>query len=295
MRVLILNIDSKIPNLALKKIEKYHIDKGDEVVWDFELYNSDKIYVSCIFDWNKSKCREFEGRAEIGGTGYDLKIKLPDYIEKLKPKLNMGFTTRGCIRKCEYCVVPDKEGKIYIVGDLYDLWDGKSKEVTLFDNNILALPKQFFKICEQSQKENIRLDFNQGLDIRLLNDSVAKTLKETKLKEYRFAFDDIKLMKIVSRKIEILDKYKIRGLWYVLGGFKTTWQDSVDRINYLVKNKQRAYYMKHKFVDKDQRFSAVDTWCNHPMLGHGTIPFKDFLNNTPRGRTYLKHFSKEEI
>lgn len=54
MKILIIDIDSKIPNLALKKIEKYHSDRGDEVIWNNELmqYSSDKIYVSCIFSWN---------------------------------------------------------------------------------------------------------------------------------------------------------------------------------------------------------------------------------------------------
>ncbi len=87
MKVLLIDIDSKIPNLALKKIEKYHLDKGTEVIWNFPLakLDADKIYVSCIFDWNKSKCKEWEGIAEIGGSGYSLKIELPPRIDRIKP------------------------------------------------------------------------------------------------------------------------------------------------------------------------------------------------------------------
>ena len=60
MRILFIDIDSKIPNFALKKIEKYHLDKGDEIIWNNELFKNsvDKIYVSCVFDWNKSKCKD---------------------------------------------------------------------------------------------------------------------------------------------------------------------------------------------------------------------------------------------
>jgi len=58
VKVLLIDIDSKIENLALKKIEKYHLDKGDEVVWNFPLMPVDKTYVSCIFSWNADKCRE---------------------------------------------------------------------------------------------------------------------------------------------------------------------------------------------------------------------------------------------
>ena len=53
MNILLLNIDSTIPNLALKKIEKYHKDRGDEVIWDMAIEQVDKTYVSCIFPKNK--------------------------------------------------------------------------------------------------------------------------------------------------------------------------------------------------------------------------------------------------
>src|SRR3990167_9493786 len=109
MKILILDIDSKIDNFALKKIEKYHLNKGDEVIWNNELFKNtvDKIYVSCVFDWNKDNCKEWEGRAEIGGSGYSLERVLPPEIEEVKPHINLGFTSRGCIRKCPFCLTPD--------------------------------------------------------------------------------------------------------------------------------------------------------------------------------------------
>ena len=84
MKILIIDIDSKIPNLALKKIEKYHLDKGDEVIWDFPLYRHlvDKVYVSCIFEKNKGKCYDYEDdpKCLIGGSGYSLDIELSEEI-----------------------------------------------------------------------------------------------------------------------------------------------------------------------------------------------------------------------
>ena len=58
---LLVNIDSKIPNLALAKIEKYHQDRGDNILWDLPIYKSiaDMIYVSCLFTWNRSACLEW--------------------------------------------------------------------------------------------------------------------------------------------------------------------------------------------------------------------------------------------
>lgn len=176
MKILLIDIDSTILNLALKKVEYYYQQKGAEIIWnnDFWLSVADKIYVSCVFTKNRDKCKKYESwGAEIGGTGYDIKKKLPVEIDRIKPRINMDFATRGCIRKCKFCFVPEKEGKIRVDRNLYDIWDGKSKEVILLDNNILAKPEHFKLICKQAQQENIELDFNQGLDIRLINHSLS--------------------------------------------------------------------------------------------------------------------------
>ena len=55
MKILLIDIDSTIPNFALKKIEKYHLDRGDEVIWDFHLAKlyADKI---CELD-DRSNCQ----------------------------------------------------------------------------------------------------------------------------------------------------------------------------------------------------------------------------------------------
>ena len=54
MRILLIDIDSKIPNLALMKIEKYHHDKGDEIIWNNPLFMdiADNVFVSCVFKKN---------------------------------------------------------------------------------------------------------------------------------------------------------------------------------------------------------------------------------------------------
>ncbi len=276
-KILLINIDSKIPNLALKKIEKYHLDQGDEVMWDMPLFAhlSDKIYVSCIFEKNKKQCETWETRAEIGGSGYDLNIKLPEEIENIKPRINMGFTSRGCIRNCKFCIVPQKEGKIKAVGDLLDLWDGKSKEVMLIDNNILALPDHFKLICKQARDNNIRLDFNQGLDFRLINEDNLKELIKTKTTDYRFAFDSIKYFPRVKKVVELLNKYDVRAMWYILVNFDSTFDEDMERINYINSNNQRAYVMRYNSDFTDRRYIALARWVNSPYW-RNAMTFEDF-------------------
>jgi len=280
MEVLLINIDSKMPNLALKKIEKYHLDQGNEVIWDMPLARSivDKIYVSCIFERNKKKCYDYEDdpKCLIGGSGYDLAITLPEEIESIKLHINLGFTTRGCIRHCEFCIVPEKEGKIRIVGDLLDLWDGKSKDIILLDNNILALPKHFKLICKQARENKIRLDFNQGLDCRLLDRDIVNELKSIRHQELHFAFDDLSYFDEVDKAITLLRKNGInRCTWLMLTGFDTTFEEDLFRANYLRSRNQVAYVMRYN-NSKRKDLIPLSRWVNN-RAWFRSITWEEFL------------------
>lgn len=291
MKILLIDLDSKITNLALKKIEKFYLDKGHEVIWNNELMRNsvDKVYVSCVFDWNKKLCYEWEGIADIGGSGYSLEKCLPKEIDEIKPKLNFGFTTRGCIRNCPFCIVPKKEGNIKIVGDLMDLWDGKSKNVVLFDNNILALPEHFRNICASARHNKIRLDFNQGLDHRLLTQDIVSEMKSISHVEYRFAFDHPSYETTVSKAIDLLKLNKInRCSWYVLVGFNTTFEEDLFRLNYLRDRNQNAYVQRYKTVKENKKYTALARWANQHHIFQA-MSWSDFCQRKENAR-YLQYF-----
>lgn len=291
MKIAIINIDSKIPNLALKKIEKYHLDKGDKVIWDFPLIPVDKTYVSIVFDWNKGQANQYPN-AEMGGSGYDLHKNLPPEIERIKPKINYGFTTRGCIRNCYFCIVPQKEGKVRIEGDIYDIWDGKSKELVIMDNNILALPKHFKHICAQLRKEKLRVDFNQGLDHRLLTEDLYKELKSLRhIHEIRFAYDDIKYKPTVLKALALIKKYRKRDWetrWYIYISEKDTFDTVYKRMKLLQEYKQGVYVMRDKKVYKEPMFIALASWGN--TMGAFKAPLKGLLEKSKRMQPYKKYF-----
>ena len=272
MKALLINIDQKTPNLALEKLALWHKQRGYDVIWDLPImkHKVDLVFVSCIFSWNKHLCQEWEGlnTAEIGGSGYSLDIELPYYIESIKPKINWGFTTRGCVRNCAFCIVPQKEGKIRVVGDLLDLWDGKSKSITLLDNNILALPEHFEVICKQAKKCKIVLDFNQGLDIRLLNDYNAQLLNSIQhLSDLRFAWDNISDEKVVLGGIEILKRNNCkRAMFYVIVGFDSTIEEDLYRFNKIKELGQRAYCMRHEKVKGNRLYNDLASWVNQPRF-----------------------------
>ena len=295
MNVLLIDIDSKIPNLALAKIEKYHKDKGDTVYWNLPImmYVCEKIYVSCIFAWNKELCNEFEidewkDKILIGGTGYDIWEELPKEIEEVKPKINLGFTTRGCVRDCEFCVVPRKEGKIYPVGDIYDLWDGKSKTIELLDNNILGLPEHFKLIWSQIRKEDLILTEN-GLDIRLLTEENAIILKSIRHEKYHFAFDQMKDEKWVVKGSEILRRNQMSFQnFYVLVGFNTSFKEDIYRLELLKKERMNAYVMRYMYNKNDRKYIPLARWANERRFFH-SMDWKQFMD-TEMMKEYKKEF-----
>ena len=275
MKIGIYNLENKYINLALEKIRIYYQNKGDQVENYKPLMRDsyDKIYASSIFQWTGKKY--VPKNAIIGGTGFNLNIKLPQKIEKIKPHLNFGFTTRGCNRNCKFCVVPKKEGKIMIYGDLLDLWDGISDEIKLLDNNILFLPDHFEKICNQAIKYNLKLDFNQGLDARLLNKKIIQLMKSIKHKQYRFAFDNLNDYKKIEKALKLLQENGIKtSTWYVLVGFDND-HTIMPRLDLLKKYKQDAFVQIFNNKNRN-KYIKLSRWVNiHPYFRRYT--FNEFL------------------
>jgi hypothetical protein len=103
----IINIDSRLPNLALEKVKAYYREKGFSVVSNPQMAGKIETYVSVLFEFNKEQVQRFEGLpgVTIGGTGYDVKRRLPPEIDAMRPKINIGYVTRGCMRRCPWCHV----------------------------------------------------------------------------------------------------------------------------------------------------------------------------------------------
>ncbi len=293
MKVLLLNIDSKLPNIALKKVEMWHELRGDEVVWDMPmlLTGADKAYASCIFTKNKGIVDNYKGlNPELitGGTGYDLTVKLPAEIDRLHPLLNYGFTTRGCIRKCPFCIVPKAEGGITVVGDIFDIWDGESKSITLLDNNILAVPDHFKVICRQLIQRNLKVDFNQALDIRLVDEESAWFIAEIKhSRQISFSFDYVSIEKQFRKGMRYLQKAGIRMsrvMIFLLVGFNTTLEEDLGRIEMIKSYGASPFVMKYRVVNdvsplvtrEEDELRELARWINQPHGFYKVMSFEEF-------------------
>lgn len=290
MKIGLYNLQPRYKNLSLEKVRKYYTDKGYTVsnCTPIEAKDYDIVYASSIFDWTPQDY--ITDKMITGGTGFNLTTILEPEIHAVEPHLNFGFTTRGCMRNCEFCVVPQKEGKLRISGDLNNLWDRKSKLITLYDNNILGIPQHFSRICHQAREYNLTLDFNQGLDHRLLTPEVVDLMKSIKHKEYKFAFDHPSYINSVDKAITLLKSKGInRCNWYVLVGYNTTFKEDLERLHYLKSRNQNAFVQKFRkkgMKKLPQGYTALARWCNNHSWFQG-LTWEQFLNRPENNYTHL--------
>ena len=130
MKISLVDVDGhNFPNLALMKLSAWHKAQGDAVEWYSPLFSKpDRIYASKVFTFTPDFTDYAAGDPEPvrGGTGYDPAVRLPDEVERTLPDYSiypdfpaaLGFLARGCIRKCPWCIVPEKEGALKVVGDI---------------------------------------------------------------------------------------------------------------------------------------------------------------------------------
>jgi hypothetical protein len=201
-KVVLYDIDSKIPNLALMKVSRYYKQLGYHVTLSKEIkyIRADKYFASSVFHNEKSmKCTQrlidiYGIDIDIGGSGYDLKKKLsaeidgcfPDYDLYNHRKFALGFLTRGCNKKCPFCLVPQKEGKIDSYYASFDDFVPKSqKYVLLLDNNLLA-SECSYEILEEITRRDYTVNFSQSIDISYLNKHTFPMLMKIKSMNSRF-------------------------------------------------------------------------------------------------------------
>lgn len=270
MRVGLIDFDSKQVNLALMKLSAYHKTQGDTVILNpTSAAQVDKVYCSVLFSWNRDaalRLSEIFPNIEFGGTGYDLTTVLPAEIETMRPDYDLytaevikkrikgimkketrqkkaaeivnagiGFTSRGCIRACDFCVVPQKEGRLHSVGSLADLVNPRSNIITLLDNNLTADPDCLGKLKEARERKLV-LDITQGIDVRLVTPEIAQALADVKhLRSLHYSWDLIYSEQPVTEGIALLSRFvkTWKHLCYTLVGFNTTFEEDMYRFSRL--------------------------------------------------------------
>lgn len=262
MKVRLTHIDGKLPNLALMKLSHWHKSKGDEVFFSKHLSKMmhepdyDIVYGSCIFGFSNKRLEHFQSQfpgAIVGGTGTS---KISNTVEQLigteyehydysiYPDFpySIGFTQRGCRLNCGFCVVPKKEGRPRRVNTIYDIWrQGTPKCVQLLDNDFFGQPQdEWLTRIEEIHDGGFKVCFNQGINIRLINDDSAHWLSRIKYYDDQFkkrrlytAWDNLRDEKMFFDGIDCLERNGVpphHVMAYMLIGYAP--DETMDRILY---------------------------------------------------------------
>ena len=263
--------DAPMANIALMKIARHHRNKGDDVAFHSPLFDQDTdiLYLSKLFRFTPDY--EYSVNAQIikGGTGYDAGSTLPDEVEILDPDYSiypdcdysMQFFSRGCVRRCPFCVVREKEGNIRQVEPMALNPNGTRIEV--LDNNFFANPewrKSVDKIFEWGQKINLH-----GVDVRMLTEEQARVLNTLPhYKQIHIAWDNPQtdIAKHIRRMIKHVPAYKV--MCYVLIGFWSTPEEDLCRVEKLRELGVDPFVMAYDRSDQYQR--DFQRWCNHKAI-----------------------------
>ena len=289
-------------SLPLMKLSAYHKAIGDEVEMYMPINQYDLVYASKVFSFTDDIDTNSVIQADevrMGGTGYCINVKngrevfdnsknssLPREIEHIYPdyalypqyKYAVGFLTRGCPRNCGFCVVGEKEGLCSKqAADLNEFWRGQ-KEIKLLDPNILACENNE-SLLKQLAESKARVDFTQGLDIRLTNPDNIELLNKIKVTMLHFAWDNPKqdLTKYFRRFSEHTKIKSDRNkVVYVLTNYNSTLEEDLYRIYTLRELGYSPYVMIYQKENAPKEIRRLQRWVNCRWIFHSVDRFEDY-------------------
>lgn len=311
-RIGLIDVDGhNFPNIPLMKISAYHKANGDHVEWYDPMFSGrmDKVYMSKVFSFSPDYEYHIDADEVIrGGSGYCINLKdgkevfdkskdieLPYEIEHIYPDYSLygitdtayGFLSRGCPRGCGFCHVEAKEGRrAYKVADLNEFWNGQ-KNVVLCDPNILAC-RDWKDLLQQLIDSKAYVDFNQGLDIRLMTEEKAQMLKQVKMKQLHFAWDRYEDKEIILPKFKMFKE--ITGInernliVYTLCNYNTTLEQDLERIYTLRDMGYWAYVMLYdkEHIPRGHIYKKLARWVNNRFVFAKCKTFEEYKNTQGR-------------
>jgi hypothetical protein len=305
MKIGLIDIDHhNFPNIALMKISAYHKAQGDSVEW-YDMFGGhfDRVYVAKVFSFSPDYRYPIDADEVIyGGTGYQIRLidgketwiepsktrfmhRLPDEVEHMYSDYALyhitdtayGFLTRGCPRGCSFCHVAAKEGRCSVkVADVSDFWCGQ-KKIEVLDPNITAC-RDKRDLFRQYRETKAQIVFNQGLDIRLLNDEDIADINGMRIKDLHFAWDNPK-DDLEGKFRNFANGFRRKsniGMVYCLTNFNSTMEENLYRIYTLRDMGYDPYVMVYDKPHAPKEIKMLQRWCNNKIIFKSCKRFEDY-------------------
>lgn len=290
------------PSLPMMKLSAYHKSIGDTVEQYMPLNHYDLVYASKVFSFTEDiddRCIVQADELKKGGTGYCISVQnrkevfdkskddpLTEEVEHIYPdydlfpeyKFAAGFLTRGCPRGCNFCIVGKKEGRCSKqVADLSEFWRGQ-KQIEILDPNILAC-REHERLLIQLAETKARVNFNQGIDIRLVNPDNIALLNKIKMPVLHFAWDNpdddlTKYFRLFSEHTAV-KSYRDK-IVYVLTNFGSTMDQDLYRIYTLRDLGFSPYVMIYQKQTATKELKRLQRWCNNRYIFRSCARFEDY-------------------
>lgn len=289
-RIGLIDVDGhNFPNLAIMKLSAWHKAQGDEAEWYEPLMPEyDKVYMSKVFTFSDDYPWAVNAKQIVrGGTGYGLYQDLPSEIEYTFPDYSLypkhpyaiGFLTRGCIRKCPWCIVPKKEGYIHPVNTWDKIKRPDSRDIVFLDNNVLASEHGIAQIEDMIGKD-VRIDFNQAIDARLVTPEIAKILSKVKWMKYiRFACDTSAMIPVMKQCVAYLAENGVKPYRIFAYTLIQDCDEALKRIEAMdalgVMPFAQPYRDFTKGYEPTEEQKRLARWCNMKAV-HRTVKYEEY-------------------
>lgn len=221
----------------------------------------DEVHVSCTFTWDRPEAERLAlawarhgYKVCIGGPAYD--APAGKFTAGMYVKRGMTITSRGCTRRCPFCFVPKREGKLRLL-DIKPGWD-------ILDNNLLACPREHIEaVLNMLETQPRAARFTGGIDARLCRPWFAKRLGAMRVQILYTAYDVPGEKPHVERTVKMLRDEGLSqrqvGCYVLIGQEGDTLEHAEARLEWVFQTGGTPFAMFYRPAD-DLRFAIPPAW-----------------------------------